>query len=66
MFGFCLVNYFEAPWYETLVLELDFTPKIGFELENSRIHTVTSLRNVKSLTFAPIVQATSLEVEEEA
>jgi hypothetical protein len=38
----------QAPWYETLVLEMEFTPEGDPVPETAHIHTIASLREDKS------------------
>jgi len=37
--------YLEAPWYETLILEMKFSPENGFEPEKSSLWSLASLKN---------------------
>ena len=58
MFGFCLV-YLQSPWYETLVLELEFSPESELEPEKSRLWSLATLLNLspKEDTESTIVQS---------
>ena len=41
--------YLEAPWYETLILELEFSPESGLEPEKSRLWSLATLLNLPSV-----------------
>ncbi len=40
----CVLRYLEAPWYETLILELKFSSDNGFEPEKSSLWSLASLK----------------------
>ncbi len=48
MFGFYLEDYLQSPWYETLVLELEFSSESELEPEKSRLWSLATLSNLPS------------------
>ncbi|BCM94166.1 hypothetical protein IAD21_06069 [Abditibacteriota bacterium] len=46
------LRWWSATQYETLVLEVEFTPEGEIEPDKTAVHTVASLRDAKSPTFS--------------